>query len=200
MDLFNNTINNILPFDGEVYYYPNVLNLSASQDYYQHFLKSIAWKNDEAIIFGKHILTQRKVALYGDKDFLYGYSNTVKQALPWTKELKTLKKLAEEKCNITFNACLLNLYHDGSETMGWHSDNEKALGEQPVIASISLGADRKFSFKHKDNKKTVSIVLEKGSLLIMKGDTQTYWLHKLPATTKVKSPRINLTFRNIVHQ
>ncbi|NJB82392.1 alpha-ketoglutarate-dependent dioxygenase AlkB family protein [Wenyingzhuangia aestuarii] len=199
MDLFNNTPTNLLPFDGEVYYYPNVISLANAQKYYQLLVSTIDWKNDEANLFGKRIVTQRKVALYGDSNFLYGYSNSIKQALPWTTELINLKKIAEEKCNITFNACLLNLYHNGNVAMGWHSDDEKALGNQPVIASISFGADRKFSFKHKTTKQTVSIVLEKGSLLIMKGDTQTNWLHKLPPTTLVKSPRINLTFRNINH-
>ena len=198
MDLFNPNPSNLLPFDGEVYYYPNILSISDSKKYYENLLKNIEWKNDEAIIFGKHIVTDRKVALYGNSNFLYGYSNTIKKALPWTKELIDLKKIAEQKCNISFNACLLNLYHNGNENMGWHSDDEKALGNQPVIASISLGADRKFSFKHKTTKQTVSLVLEKGSLLIMKGDTQTHWLHKLPPTTLVKSPRINLTFRNIL--
>ncbi|ANW95159.1 DNA methylase [Wenyingzhuangia fucanilytica] len=199
MDLFNPTPTNLLPFDGEVFYYPNIINLASAQKYFQDLLDNIDWKNDEAIVFGKHIITDRKVALYGDTDFLYKYSNTTKKALPWTKELLNLKKLAEEKCDISFNACLLNLYHNGHESMGWHSDNEKTLGNQPVIASISLGADRKFSFKHKITKQTISLVLEKGSLLIMKGDTQTNWLHKLPPSTIIKSPRINLTFRNIVN-
>ncbi|NIJ44574.1 alkylated DNA repair dioxygenase AlkB [Wenyingzhuangia heitensis] len=197
MDLFNNKPTNLLPFDGEVYYYPNVINLANSKSYYQTLLKSIAWKNDEALIFGKHIITNRKVALYGDTSFFYGYSNTIKKALPWTKELLELKKIAEEKCNTSFNACLLNLYHNGSETMNWHADNEKALGQNPTIASLSFGADRKFSFKHKISKQTTSIILEKGSLLVMAGTTQNYWVHKLPVTTLVKSPRINLTFRNI---
>ncbi|MGY5354626.1 alpha-ketoglutarate-dependent dioxygenase AlkB family protein [Wenyingzhuangia sp. IMCC45467] len=198
MDLFNPTPTNLLPFDGEVFYYPNIINLARAQKYYQDLLDNIDWKNDEAIVFGKHIITDRKVALYGDTDFLYKYSNTTKKSLPWTKELLNLKKIAEKKSHISFNACLLNLYHNGHESMGWHSDNEKTLGKQPVIASISLGADRKFSFKHKITKQTISLVLEKGSLLIMKGDTQTNWLHKLPASTLIKSPRINLTFRNIV--
>lgn len=197
MDLFN-TSSNLLPFDGEVSYHPNVLSLSDAQKYYQKLLSSIDWKNDEAIIYGKHIITDRKVALYGDADFIYGYSNTNKKALPWIPELLILKQLAEKTCNTTFNACLLNLYHNGNESMGWHADNEKALGKEPTIASLSLGADRKFSFKHKTTKQTISVHLEKGSILIMKGTTQTNWLHKLPATTLVKSPRISLTFRNIL--
>jgi len=199
MDLFSqHQEKSLVPFDGEVYYYPNIIAIKKAQEYYHHLLNTIPWKNDEAIVFGKHIVTNRKVALYGDQKFLYKYSNTVKQALPWTKELINLKKITEKHCNTSFNACLLNLYHNGNEAMGWHSDNEKILGEQPTIASLSFGADRKFRFKHKVTKQTVSINLEKGSLLLMKGKTQDYWLHKLPATTLVKSPRINLTFRNVL--
>lgn len=199
MDLFNNNpIKNILPFDGEVYYYPNVLNIKDSKDYYLKLLNNITWKNDEAIMFGKHITTKRKVALYGDENYFYHYSNINKTALPWNKDLKTLKLIIEKKCNHTFNACLLNLYHTGSEGMGWHTDNEKNLGTNPIIASVSFGADRKFMFKHKTTKQTISIPLEKGSLLVMKGSTQNNWLHKLPTSTAIKSPRINLTFRNII--
>ncbi|MGY5351209.1 alpha-ketoglutarate-dependent dioxygenase AlkB family protein [Wenyingzhuangia sp. IMCC45533] len=198
MDLFNSTPANLLPFDGEVYYYPKVIALQKAKLYYDLLLNNISWQHDEAIMFGKHITTKRKVALYGDTNYNYHYSNTHKTALPWTKELLDLKQIVEKKCDTTFNACLLNLYHNGSEGMGWHADNEKTLGEQPTIASVSFGADRKFMLKHKESKQTISIPLEKGSLLIMAGDTQTNWLHKLPTSTLVKSPRINLTFRNII--
>lgn len=199
MDLFSNTpYPNLLPFDGEVYYYPNFFNRKKTAHLYQELLSKIAWENDKLMMFGKQITTQRKVALYGDKDYAYNYSNSSKKAVLWTPELIQLKKEVEEKCNTIFNACLLNLYHNGKETMGWHADDEPELGKNPLIASISLGADRTFSFKHKKNKQTISIVLEKGSLLLMKGETQIYWLHKLPSTRLVKTPRINLTFRNIL--
>jgi alkylated DNA repair dioxygenase AlkB len=108
-----------------------------------------------------------------------------------------LKEIIENKSGETFNSCLLNLYHSGEEGMAWHSDGEKDLQKNGAIASLSLGAERKFAFKHKTTKRTVSILLEKGSLLIMKGDTQTNWLHRLPPTKKVKTPRINLTFRTV---
>ena len=198
MDLFNNSsISNILPKDGEVNYYGKILNHENTQYYFDQLLQNIKWENDKAIIFGKLIITKRKVAWYGDKPFDYTYSKTTKSALPWTKDLLKLKEVIEDKTGETFNSCLLNLYHNGSEGMAWHSDGEKDLKKNGAIASLSLGAERKFSFKHKATKQTVSILLEKGSLLIMKGRTQTNWLHRLPPTKKVNSPRINLTFRTI---
>jgi len=196
MDLFNNNCN-ILPFDGEVNYYGPILSLKQSQQYFEKLLSNINWENDQAIIFGKLIVTKRKVAWYGDKPYSYTYSKTTKRALPWTKELLELKTIIESETGEKFNSCLLNLYHSGEEGMAWHSDGEKDLKKNGAIASVSFGADRKFSFKHKKTKQTVSINLEKGSLLIMKGTTQNNWLHRLPPTKKVKTPRINLTFRTI---
>ena len=116
----------------------------------------------------------------------------------WTKELSDLKQIVEELTKTRFNSCLLNLYHNGNEGIAWHSDDEKPLGENSIIASLSFGAERKFSFKHKHTKQTISVVLEHGSLLIMKDATQTYGLHSLPKSKKITGPRINLTFRTIV--
>lgn len=199
MPLFNqNPIENLLPADGIVQYYGKILNEEQIQFYLHKLLNDIEWKNDEAIIYGKHIVTKRKVAWYGDENFSYTYSNTTKQALLWSKELLELKQLVEKTTGDTFNSCLLNLYHTGEEGMAWHSDDEKALGLNSSIASFSFGAERKFSFKHKLSKETRSVLLENGSLLVMKGSTQTHWLHSLPKTTRIKTPRINLTFRTIV--
>ncbi|MDN3494143.1 alpha-ketoglutarate-dependent dioxygenase AlkB family protein [Winogradskyella bathintestinalis] len=198
MDLFNSEIDaNILPFDGEVNYHGPIMSIEKAQDYYEELIQNIKWENDKAIIFGKLIITKRKVAWYGDKPFDYTYSKTTKSALPWNKELLELKNLVEQKTGETFNSCLLNLYHNGEEGMAWHSDAEKDLKKNGAIGSLSFGAERKFSFKHKTSKQTVSVQLEKGSLLVMKGATQTHWLHRLPPTKKVKIPRINLTFRTI---
>ena len=199
MDLFNNDIaSNLLPFEGEANYYGKIINNEKAKYYFDKLFQDIEWQNDKAIIFGKLIHTKRKVGWHGDKPFKYTYSKTTKQALPWTKELLELKEIIEVKTGETFNACLLNLYHDGNEGMAWHSDAEKDLKKNGAIGSLSLGTDRKFSFKHKKTKKSISIILEKGSLLIMKGTTQTNWLHTLPPTKQVKSARINLTFRTIV--
>ncbi len=201
MDLFNpDPISNILPNDGEVNYYGRILNYERAQYYFEQLFENIQWENDKAIIFGKLIVTKRKVAWYGDKPFSYTYSNTTKSALPWTKDLLELKEIIEDKTGETFNSCLINLYHNGQEGMAWHSDGEKDLKKNGAIGSLSLGAERKFSFKHKITKQTASVILERGSLLVMKGATQTNWLHRLPPTKKVKSPRINLTFRTIESQ
>ena len=200
MNLFDDVDNNrnILPKDGEVYYYGKVLSLSEANNYYDRFLDTIAWKNDAAIIYGKRIETKRKVAWYGDQPYTYTYSKTTKLALTWTNELLQLKALIEEKSGETYNSCLLNLYHSGEEGMAWHSDAEKDLKKNGAIASVSLGAERKFAFKHKATKETLNCFLEHGSLLVMTGSTQTFWLHRLPPTKKIHQPRINLTFRTIV--
>ncbi|GAA5020740.1 DNA methylase [Marivirga lumbricoides] len=201
MKLFSDSVNphkNLLPYNGTVNYYGRIVPNSKLLFYYEKLLNTIEWKNDEAVIFGKHIITKRKVAWYGDRSFEYTYSNTTKKALPWTEELLELKQLAEKESGETYNSCLLNLYHNGSEGMAWHSDGEKDLKKNGAIASMSFGAERKFAFKHKESKETVALWLENGSLLVMKGVTQTYWLHRLPPTTKVSEPRINLTFRTIV--
>jgi alkylated DNA repair dioxygenase AlkB len=198
-NLFDNEkIENLLPSDGDVSYLGKVFTQQQADYYLNYLLQNIEWKNDEAIIFGKHFITKRKAAWYGDTNFSYTYSNITKHALSWTKELLQLKQLTEKLSNTTYNSCLLNLYHDGSEGMAWHSDDEKALKQNATVASLSFGAERKFSFKHKRTGQTVSILLESGSLLLMKGTTQTNWLHRLPPTTKVKEPRVNLTFRTMV--
>jgi alkylated DNA repair dioxygenase AlkB len=201
MDLFSTDFDyntNLLPKEGTVNYYGKIVTYQEASHYFDKLMKIIEWRNDEAIIFGKLIITKRKVAWYGDSDFEYTYSNTTKRALPWNKELLGLKSLIEEKTGEKFNSCLLNLYHNGNEGMAWHSDAEKDLKKNGAIGSVSFGAERKFSFKHKDTKETVSIVLENGSLLVMKDATQTHWLHRLPPTKLVTKPRINLTFRTII--
>lgn len=201
MDLFGNSIDsaqNLLPKDGTVNYYGKIFSLAEANHYLDNLLQNIEWKNDEAFILGKLIITKRKVAWYGDTDFEYTYSNRTKRALPWTKELLELKLKIETETGETFNSCLLNLYHTGEEGMAWHSDGEKDLKKNGAIGSLSFGAERKFSFKHKTTKETVSLTLEHGSLLIMTGTTQTHWLHRLPPTTKTLKPRVNLTFRTIV--
>jgi alkylated DNA repair dioxygenase AlkB len=189
---------NLLPFDGTVNYYGKLFDKKEADHYFNILMKSIEWKNDEAIIFGKRITTKRKVAWYGEEAFEYTYSKTTKSALPWTHALLELKLLIEKQTADTYNSCLLNLYHDGSEGMAWHSDAEKDLKKQGAIASLSLGAERKFAFKHKETKIKKEVILENGSLLVMKGSTQNHWLHRLPPTKKVFGPRINLTFRTIV--
>lgn len=201
MELFNLKVNpekNILPVDGTVNYYGKLLSAHQADQYLENLLHNIAWENDKAVIFGKTIITKRKVAWYGDSEFEYTYSNITKKALAWTPELLALKRLSEEATGESFNSCLLNLYHDGSEGMAWHSDGEKDLKKNGAIASLSFGAERKFAFKHKESKETISLLLEHGSLLVMSGITQQHWLHRLPPTKIIHKPRVNLTFRTIV--
>ncbi len=204
MDLFSSLLDeplNILPKDGEVNYYGEIMPLSESDFYFQRLLNTIAWRCDQALIFGKLIETKRKVAWCADtidgKAFAYTYSGVTKHSIPFTEELLTLKKLVEQHTNETYNSCLLNLYHSGGEGMAWHSDGEKDLKENGAIASLSFGAERKFAFKHKLSKEVVPLQLKPGSLLVMKGTTQQHWLHRLPPTKKVSEPRINLTFRTM---
>nr|WP_314862586.1 alpha-ketoglutarate-dependent dioxygenase AlkB [uncultured Undibacterium sp.] len=199
MDLFDDldASHNLLPKDGVVNYYGQLIAGKEANHYFECLMKTIAWENDQAFIYGKLILTKRKVAWYGDKEFEYTYSNRTKCALPWTAELIALKTIVEERTGERFNSCLLNLYLDGTEGMAWHSDAEKDLKKNGAIGSLSFGAERKFAFKHKESKDIVSLVLAHGSLLVMKGTTQSHWLHRLPPTTTITEPRINLTFRTI---
>lgn len=190
---------NVLPFDGKAYYHGILYPEEKSTLLFKQLREEIDWKNDEVLIFGKHIKTKRKVAWFGDQNYRYSYSGTTKQALPWTNTLLEIKQTVEQETGETFNSCLANLYHDGSEGMGWHRDNEKYLVKNGSIASVSLGACRKFVFKHIKNSTKVSLELEHGSLLVMKSQTQDFWLHSVPKATKKVSPRINLTFRNIIH-
>src|SRR5580698_2579260 len=191
---------NLLPRDGIVNYYGPILSPREAGEYFEALLTTIPWKHDEAIIYGKRIVTARKVAWYGDDAYPYSYSGTTRVARPWTRELAALRSVIEKITGEKFNSCLCNLYHSGNEGMAWHSDDEDALGKDTAIASLSLGAERKFSLRHKRAREIdpISVQLEDGSLLVMKGATQTNWQHTVPKSAKVTRPRINLTFRSIV--
>lgn len=188
---------NHLPYDGEVEYHGPIYTPVEANRWLDLLLQNINWKPDQAVIFGKRIETKRKVAWYAEQEFSYRYSGTTKTARLFTDELLELKSRVEKHAGEKFNSCLLNLYHYGEEGMAWHSDGEKELVKRGAIASLSLGAERKFAFKHKETKERIDLWLEKGSLLVMKGETQSHWLHRLPPTKKVKSPRVNLTFRQM---
>lgn len=189
---------NLLPYDGIVHYHGKIFTTSISDEYQNLLFTEINWEHDEVMMFGKKIITKRKVAWYGDQPFNYTYSHVKKTALYWTPTLQAIKDKIEEVSGETYNSCLLNLYHNGQEGMGWHTDAEKELKKDGAIASVSFGADRKFSFKHKTTQLKIDVELENGSLLVMKETTQTHWLHRLPPTNKVQTPRINLTFRTII--
>lgn len=200
MELFERATDpgkNWLPYDGTVNYYGKIFDPSEADRLLHILLSTIDWQPDQAVIFGKTIVTKRKVAWYAEKPFPYRYSGTTKVALPWTEELRLIKELAEKHSGHFYNSCLLNLYHSGEEGMAWHSDGETELKKDGAIASLSFGAERKFSFKHKQTKERIDLLLEHGSLMVMKGVTQTHWLHRLPPTKKVIHPRVNLTFRQM---
>lgn len=184
-----------MPLQGEAYYIPNFFDAQIADKYFQVLYEEIEWQHDEVFIFGKRHITKRKTAWYGSKPFEYTYSNSTKVALPFSKTLLDILQKIELKTGFAFNSCLLNLYNDGSEGMGWHSDNEKTLNPEMPIASISLGASRKFYFKNRESKQRIDLLLGHGSLLMMHPPTQHHWLHSLPNSVKINESRINLTFR-----
>lgn len=188
---------NLLPYDGELYYTEHFISEPQADAWFAQLIKDIPWQADQVKIFGKIITTKRMVAWFGDEGLSYTYAGFQKQSLPWTPLLNEVKIKVEDQCGEKFNACLLNLYHDGKEAMGWHRDNEKDLIKHGTIASVSLGAKRKFCFKHLDEKKKLEIPLAHGSLLTMKGIIQDHWQHTLPAMKRIEDARINLTFRQI---
>ena len=186
---------NLLPYDGVVRYFGVMMPATEANSQFEQLVNAILWQHDEVVIFGKRIKTARRTGWYGDAPFVYRYSGVAKTALPWTDALLSLKSLTEKITGGTFNSSLLNLYDDGSQSMGWHADDEPHMTAGASIASWSFGAERKFSFRHRLTKETVSLTLENGSLLTMEGNIQQHWQHALPKSLRVKAPRVNATFR-----
>ena len=179
-------------------YVPHFLDEKDANRYFEHFLKQIEWQQDDITVFGKTYAQPRLTALYGESEKPYSYSNITMVPKKFTDALKELKKRIENYSGHTFSSVLLNLYRDGNDSNGWHADNEKELGENPVIASLSLGAERKFNIKHRRLKEQRhQLILQHGSLFLMQGEMQHHWLHQIPKTKKMVGPRINLTFRKI---
>lgn len=188
---------NLLPFDGEVYYYGKIFSQMESPELFRRLLTTINWQNDESFLYGKHYVTKRKVAWFAQLNTNYTYSGKIHHAEEWNSFLLEIKQRVEQHTKQSYNACLLNLYHSGEEGMGMHQDSEKELLTGGSIASLSFGAERKFVFKHLETKEKVELLLEDGSLLEMKGMTQRCWQHGLPVSRKIFQPRINLTFRQM---
>lgn len=186
---------NLLPKDGIAIYHGVVYTEKEAAQICQLLLDAIPWKQDEVLMFGKLIVTKRKVAWFADAGITYTYAGVKKHGLAWTSDLLQIKEKVESITGAKYNACLLNLYHEGEEGMGWHQDNEVEMVAESSIASLSFGAVRKFAFKHAKTNERVDIELAHGSLLDMKGVIQAHWYHSLPKTTRVKQMRINLTFR-----
>jgi alkylated DNA repair dioxygenase AlkB len=195
--LFQNTASNILPYDGSVIYRNNFLSKKEADDYFQYFLKNIPWQQDVVNLFGKTITMQRKMAWFSDSLKPYTYSNKTHDALPFDDQLQKIKNKITNETDAMFNACLANLYANGGQGMGWHQDNEPEIVPLSAIVSISLGAERPFHFRHIQSGETVKLLLHHGSILIMNGNTQTFWKHQLPKALKVKEQRINFTFRRM---
>jgi len=189
---------NILPKDGCAVYLPEVLPEYYSANLMSQLQVALLWESDQLIMFGKKVTTRRKIAWVGDLNCSYTYSGVKKTPQTWSPGLLTIKAQIEKLAQSEFNSCLLNFYHDGDDGMGWHSDDEKELDPNSPIASLSLGARRKFAFRHKEDKTTIPLYLENGSALIMRAPTQQFWRHALLKTKMVSTPRINLTFRKIL--
>jgi alkylated DNA repair dioxygenase AlkB len=179
-------------------YYPSFLDVEQSNLLFNRLINEVPWQQDEIELYGKRHQQPRLTALYGNEGKPYSYSNIVMQPHPWNSLLTYIKEEVERVCEVTFTTVLLNLYRDGKDSNGWHADNERELGRNPIIASLSLGAERMFHLKHNDKTDLRQrIVLENGSLLLMKGETQHFWKHQIPKTEKEIGKRINLTFRII---
>jgi alkylated DNA repair dioxygenase AlkB len=189
---------NIAPFDGELYLYNNFYGLVESNLLFAQLYDELAWQEEAIFIYGRWSKVPRLMCWYGDSDAWYLYSGVNHKPMPWTAALQAIREKVEQQCQCTFNSVLANLYRDGKDSMGCHADDEKELGVNPVIASLSLGDERLFKLHHKKSKEKLDIVLGHGDLLVMAGTFQQHWMHSLPKTKKLKTPRINLTFRKIV--
>jgi alkylated DNA repair dioxygenase AlkB len=188
---------NLLPSDGEVYYVPGMLASDQADRCFKKLLSSVKWKQEAIKVFGREIMQPRLTAWYGDR--AYTYSGLTMQPSAWIEPLSYIKTIADSYAHFNSSSALLNLYMDEKDSMGWHRDNEKALGSAPIIVSVSLGAARRFELRRYNTKKPViSLVLEPGSLLIMRGESQQHWEHRLPKLSSAAGARINITFRRIL--
>jgi len=190
-------LTNLAPFDGELYLIKQFYSSPEAQLLFTELQSSLAWQEEAIFIFGKSIKVPRLMCWIGDADAYYRYSGVDHQPSPWTQSLQAIRQRVEQQCQHSFNSVLANLYRDGQDSMGCHADNEKELGLNPLIASLSLGEERLFRLHHKQRKERLDMFLQSGDLLIMAGALQHHWLHSLPKTKKSKNPRINLTFRKI---
>lgn len=184
--------------NGEYIYYPNFYNREIANNYLDVLRNNIDWKQESMNMYGKQVMFPRLTSWYGDNDKPYSFSGIKLNPHPWNKELLEIKNLIEPFCEVKFNSVLLNLYRDGNDSISWHTDAEKELGKNPLIASVNFGAERKFQIKHNDTQEKHEIILKHGSLLIMKGELQHFWKHQVPKQNGITKERINLTFRVII--
>ena len=183
--------------NGEYLFYPNFFSKAESDLYLLNLKENIDWKQESMNMYGKQVNFPRLTAWYGDNDKPYSFSGITLAPKVWTRELLEIKDKIEPLSKVQFNSVLLNRYRSGNDSISWHTDAEKELGINPVIASVNFGATRKFQLRHINTKEKLEIELTHGSLLIMQGELQHYWQHQVPKTSKVVNERINLTFRVI---
>lgn len=189
---------NLLPFQGEALFFPGFFTPEESEDFLRQLQQEVGWKHEKIRLFGRDVLQPRLTAWYGDAGKAYSYSGITMQPGAWTPALLEIKQRVEATAQVTFNSALLNLYRNGKDSVGWHRDNEKELGKNPVIGSVSFGATRQFQLRnHKEKTRIIRVELSSGSFLLMRGETQHFWEHRIPKTTRTTGPRINITFRVI---
>jgi alkylated DNA repair dioxygenase AlkB len=184
--------------DSEIDYYPDFFDMQKANELFEKLKTEVPWQQDDITVYGKTHPQPRLTALYGNEGKAYGYSNIIMQPHSWSPLIMFIKNEIEDVCPHNFTTVLLNKYRNGKDSNGWHADNEKELGRNPIIASVSFGAERVFQLKHNTIKDLrQNITLQHGSLLVMKGTTQHFWKHQIPKTSKEIGSRINLTFRII---
>ncbi len=188
---------NLAPVDGELYLVKQFYGLQEADPLFAQLQAELAWQEEAIFIYGRWVKVPRLMCWYGDPDVEYRYSGVNHQSIPWTPALQAIREKVERHCECAFNSVLANLYRDGKDSMGCHADDEKELGLNPVIASLSLGDERLFKLNHKISQEKLAIALGHGDLLVMAGTLQHHWMHSVPLTKKLKTPRINLTFRMI---
>lgn len=191
-------INYALDDNAELYVIKAFYPATEADRLYDVLFHQLAWQEEDIRIFGKWVKVPRLMCWYGDVGTQYTYSGVNHQPLPWHPELLAIKETIERQCDCIFNSVLANLYRDGNDSMGCHADDEPELGINPTIASLSLGADRRFKMHHKKTKQSFTINLQHGDLLAMGGACQQFWLHSVPKTKALTAPRINLTYRKII--
>ena len=190
----------LLPKDGSAVLVPDFLSESEADEFFEGLHTKTPWEQNFIKLFGKEISEPRLSAWHAEPNLSYTYSGVPRTPHPWNEPLTALRTACEAHTGHTFNGALLNLYRSGQDAMGWHSDDEAVNGPHPVIASISLGAERRFDFRHKQTREVISVVLPHGSLLVMSGECQTYWLHRIAKTARQSEPRINVTFRHLIQR
>lgn len=191
---------NLLPEDGHLFYLEQFISSPEKEDIFEKLKAEVEWQSEKIKIFGREVLQPRLTAWYGDAGMSYTYSGLLMQPKPWTPLLLKLKQKVEKKTETSFNSVLLNYYRSGDDYVSWHADNERELGENPVIASLSFGCERRFQLRHRVKKdlETITLNLGPGSLVVMSGSVQKCWLHRIAPTKKMVGERINLTFRTII--